>query len=113
MFYSSYKIQFSVNTGRLLSFPLIKFLYFLEFFKDERFMYGVDDRVNEGTWVCEGTGQIIATATGPGTGGPLFQNTQPDNLGGQDCAFGKRQFEDFLLRDASCTLSGYYLCEKT
>ena len=87
-----------------------KFIFLLEFSGDVFVLYGVTDAANEGTWVCEGTGQTIATATGPGTGGPLFHSSQPD--GDQDCGFG-RGAKDFLLGDLSCTHSShYFLCEK-
>ena len=74
--------------------------------------YGVSDTANEGTWVCEGTGQTIATATGPGTGGPLFFHREPNNHGGnQNCGCGKRHM-DYLLDDAECFSSFHFLCEK-
>ena len=60
-------------------------MFFLEFSGDEYVYYGVTDAANEGTWVCEGTGQTIATATGPGTGGPLFHSSQPNDWSGEDC----------------------------
>ena len=75
--------------------------------------YGVNDRANEGTWVCNGTGQTIATATGPGTGGPLFHSSQPYRPDGKDgdCINGRRP-RDFLFADASCMSSKLFLCEK-
>ena len=107
-------LSFSTITNILLSFLIRKFLYlyFLEFSGDEVVIYGVSDRVEEGKWVCEGTGQTIATASAAGTGGPLFYRTQPDNVSGdEDCAVGKST-SDFLLRDTPCKRVGYYLCEK-
>ena len=72
----------------------------------------MNDQVIEGTWVCDGTGATIATATGPGTGGPLFKSTQPNNHGGKEhCAVSHVVF-DFLLGDISCEQPNYYLCEK-
>ena len=74
--------------------------------------YGVTDAAIEGTWVCEGTGQTIATATGPGTGGPLFHSAQPDSYGGdQDCAAVGKAI-DFLFADVLCTTRRYFLCKK-
>ena len=76
----------------------------------ERVYYGVSDQVNEGTWVCDGTGETIATATGPGTAGPLFYHSQPSDVA-EDCAVGAPNF-DFLLSDFRCTRLLRYLCEK-
>ena len=62
--------------------------------------------------MCDGTGQVLATATGPGTAGPLFDSSQPDNYGGnQHCASGRRD-QNFLIGDIACTDIHYYLCEK-
>ena len=98
-------LSFNVNTIILLAF-----LYFLG---HANYVFnGVSDTANEGTWVCAGTGQTIATATGPGTGGPLFHITQPNSYNGdQDCGAGKR-VEDFFLTDEPCSESLYFLCEK-
>ena len=93
-------------------FYLFYSIFFLEFFGNEHVYYGVTDAANEGTWVCEGTGQTVATATGPGTCGPMFHSSQPDSLGGdQDCAFG-RPPTNFLISDVWCGILGYFLCEK-
>ena len=77
----------------------------------ETVYYGVTDAANEGTWVCEGTGQTLATATGPGTGGPLFYRSQPDSNGDEDCGYGRPR-NKFFLGDANCAHSYYFLCEK-
>ena len=78
----------------------------------ESVFYGVTDTANEGTWVCEGTGKTLATATGPGTGGPLFYRGQPySSRGDPDCACGWRGM-DILIDDAGCSSSRYFLCEK-
>ena len=77
----------------------------------EMVYYGVTDAANTGTWVCEGTGQTIATATGPGTGGPLFHSSQPNDWSGEDCGYGSPP-STFLLADTDCTSSRYFLCEK-
>ena len=73
--------------------------------------YGATDAANEGTWVCEGTGQILATTTGPGTGGPLFHSSQPDLDGNEDCAVGFHLY-DFLIADYLCSYTRNFLCEK-
>ena len=81
-------------------------------FSGDRVYYGVSDRNVEGTWICDGTGQVLATATGPGTAGPLFHSSQPDNQrGSQHCASGRRH-HDFLIGDVSCTDIYHYVCEK-
>ena len=97
-------LSFSVNTNIYLAF-----LYFLG--SGGNVFTGVNDRANEGTWVCDGTGQTILTATGPGTGGPWFDSTQPSYGGNEDCAFGYRT-SHYTLHDVRCADSNYFLCEK-
>ena len=79
----------------------------------KRVYYGVTDHVNEGTWVCDGTGETIATDTGMGTAGPLFHTSQPDKRDGDsdDCVVGAPRF-DYFLADFMCTRPLRYLCEK-
>ena len=73
--------------------------------------YGATDAAIDGTWVCEGTGQVLVTATGPGTGGPLFHSSQPDSTSSENCAVGYHLY-DFLIADYDCNYSSYFLCEK-
>ena len=54
---------------------------------------------------------LLATATGPGTGGPLFYCSQPDSNGDEDCGYGRPR-NKFFLGDANCAHSYYFLCEK-
>ena len=74
--------------------------------------YGATNSALKGTWVCDGTGQTLASDTGAGTAGPLFHRSQPNNLDGvQHCTSGEKR-TDFLIGDIDCTSARYYLCEK-
>ena len=82
---------------------------FSEHDSDVYVFHGLTDQASEGTWVCDGTGEIIARA---GLVNPLFVSGQPDNYGGiEHCAVSWRS-GDFLLGDARCGAQYYYLCEK-
>ena len=86
-------------------------LYFSVFTGNQYVAYGITDLAEQGTWVCEGTGKTVVTALGPGEGVPLFDITQPDQIGGAHCTIG-RGHKDFYLHDLYCTNPTYFICEQ-
>ena len=66
--------------------------------------------ITEGTWICNATGQVIVTTTGPGTGGYLFHRNKPNGgLNANYAAFNT--LLDYQLSDMM-NKSMNYMCEK-
>ena len=75
---------------------------------ESSYYFGLTDHVKEGTWVCEGTGQVIITTTGPGTGGPMFHSTQPDGGNKVQCVL---LWHGDYLGDIYCSTKIHFICE--
>ena len=72
------------------------------------YFLGLTDHVTEGKWVCEGTGQVIITTTGQGTGGPMFHSTEPKSGNAQRCV--DLCHVDYLC-NTRCSNMRYFICE--